>query len=324
MEEEMRLSLLDTKKTRNYKKMNTKRFVVFTTVLGLIFFSCNRSEVQKHDLIEKKNETSYFIPIPLTKFSSTQAPCFDVAIDDQTFSMLLDLGFQGDLAIENNLIDQIPSKTFLYTKTMHGIQGKEYATDLYRVPKIKMGAMAFIDPILQKNNEEFSKDSVFVQNGQKPSEQEPGSLGWELFYNTNLLIDIKNSKIAFCDSLDTLKNQNYETEYFAKTELFIERGLIEFEAQTANGPLKCTLDTGSTLNMINSNNDLSFDQMVWNSDNIREVSSFKINNKDFGTITFHQVPIKIPIKVDAILGMEFFHDHLVFINFSEKQIYFAK
>jgi hypothetical protein len=81
------------------------------------------------------------------------------------FSMELDLGFQGNLSIKQNFIDQISSKTFIRAKNMYGIKGKQYLKNLYHIPKIKMGRMSFTEPVLQEDTLEFFKDSVFVENG---------------------------------------------------------------------------------------------------------------------------------------------------------------
>jgi hypothetical protein len=165
-----------------------------------------------------------------------------------------------------------------------------------------------------------------VENGGEPSPSEPGRLGWELFYDVNLLVDIKNSKIAICDSLDTLKKQGYAIETFVRTPLILKQGLVEFEAKTPEGILVCMLDTGSTYNLLDSEvaEGKSIERAIWDSDNFLEYSSFQIDGCDFGPVAFRRFPLRLPIHIEAILGMEFFRDHLVFLDFSEGYVYFAK
>ena len=209
---------------------------------------------------------------------------------------------------------------------MHGIRGKEYPTNLYQIPKIEIGRMSFIKPIMQEHADQFTNDSVFVQDGSAPSPRDPGRLGWTLFYNTNLLVDIQNSKMAFCDSLATLKAQGYSIEKFISAPLLIERGLVEFIAETPKGSLRCLLDTGATWNMLNAGLEegKSIEQEIWKPENVFEYPFFIIGDQDLGPITMRRVPIKSPIFLGAILGMEFFREHLVFIDFAGKQIYFSK
>ena len=288
-----------------------------------LFIREKPSRIREHT---KHSYGAYFVPVSISKFTQTGLPCLPVQIDDRIISMELDLGFQGDLSIEDTFIEQIPSKTLIRTKRMYGFRGKEYQTNLYRIPKIGIGAMSFIQPILQKNSEESRSDAVIVQNGAKRSTHEQGRVGWELFYNVNLLLDLKHSKIAFCDSLDTLKNHGYGIGDFVKIPLLLDRGLVEFDAKLTGGSIRCMLDTGATWNILNTEIEegKSIEQVAWEPENILEYSSFKIDHMDFGAIAFHLFPIKIPIHIEAILGMEFFEKHLVFLDFAEKYVYFAK
>ncbi|MBI5273050.1 MAG: hypothetical protein HY861_03605 [Chlamydiia bacterium] len=270
------------------------------------------------------NDASFFVSVPITQCASIGAPYLDVQVGNEVFSLGIDLGLEGDLSIASALVERIPSKTFIRTKLMYGFRGKEYQTSLYRIPKITIGTMSFKQPILQESSDEFHRDSVIVKKG-KPSPKKLGRVGWELFYNSNLLLDIKNSKVAFCDSLNTLHKQGYLVKSFTKAPLLLERGLVEFEAQTTEGALRCMLDTGTTCNILNTELDdgKSIEQVIWEPENALTYPSFKIGNKDFGSVVFHRFPIKIPIRIGAILGMEFFQDHLVFLDFAGGYVYFS-
>lgn len=303
------------------------QFLISVSFLALFaftywfFFKENGRQTKKSTLAKQE---PFYVPVSIISFSPVNSPCIAVQIEDKSFLMELDLGLRGDLAIIGDSIDQISSKTFIRSAPMYGIRGKEYLTDFYRIPKIKIGDMDFIQPILQGTGEEMIKDSVFVKNQGSPSPREPGAVGWKLFYHANLLIDIHSSMIAFCDSLETLKKQGYKIDDFVKAPLIIERGLVEFEAETDDGPLRCMLDTGATCNMFNREleSGKSIEEVIWNSDNVTTYSTFKIGNQDFGPLAFHRIPINIPIRIEAVLGMEFFEQHLVFIDFSGKNIYF--
>lgn len=293
----------------------------------LFITSCNISnkDIPKCEKCPQPQKP-YFITAPITKWSATQAPCLDILIEKKRISVELDLGFRGNVTFTKQWVDSLSSKTFLREKTMYGIRGKEYATNLYQVPALEIGKMTFLKPILQEEEEIFAKDSTFVQKGQKESPKEPGRVGWELFSNVNLLVDAKNSLIAFCDSLDTLEMHGYKVEEFTCSPLLLQRGLVEVEVEIPEGMVRCVLDTGSTWNMLNCESEpkQSIDDLIWKEDNIVEYSSLKINENDFGPISFHKLPIKIPIRVEAILGMDFFKNHIVFLDFKKKFIYFSK
>jgi nitrate reductase alpha subunit len=83
---------------------------------------------------------------------------------------------------------------------------------------------------------------------------------------------------------------------------------------------------GSTWNILNAEIEAgkSIEQAVSEPSNILTCPSFAIGDEDFGTIAFHRIPIKLPIRIEAILGMEFFENHTVFLDFVEKFAYFKR
>lgn len=306
--------------------MHLKRYF-----LSLVFFTSSCTLSHKQEITEcvepaKKKKPAYFITTPITKRSPIQSPCLDICIQGQTFSVELDLGYRGNLTFIKQATDTIISKVFFRETPMYGIRGKEYVTKLYQIPALEIGKMTFTGPIIQEEGEDFLKDATFVQEGKERSPRDPGRLGWELFYNVNLLIDLEHSLIAFCDSLENLATQGYEIESFTSTPLFLERGLIEFDAQTPEGVLRCMLDTGATQNMFNSKfaENQSLDEAMWDDTNLFQYSSLRIGDNEFGPIVFRRIPIKIPIRIEAVLGIEFFEDNLVFLDFSGKTAYFYK
>ena len=290
---------------------------------------CTVKENQQNSIDNEpvvSRQKPYFISVAIDKFSSIQSPCVDVEIEGNKFSMELDLGLDGYLTISHAESDEIRNKNFIREKQMYGFRGTQYLNKLYRLPQIQIGKMTFVEPLLQEENADFLKNSVSVENGGDPSPGESGRLGWKLFRNVNLLIDVKNSNIAFCDSIETLKNQGYLVETFIKTPLILERGLVELYVSTPEGPLLCMLDTGATWNFLNTElrQGTTIDQAMWDPQNILECPSIKIEGEDFGCTSFHRIPIDLPIYVEAVLGMEFFQQRLVFLDFKNGYAYFSK
>ena len=114
---------------------------------------------------------------------------------------------------------------------------------------------------------------------------------------------------------------------------------------TEAGPLRCVLDTGSTWNLLNKDlQDQSLDHRQIDLDHIHEkrpilntenenlltlnpedcwdAKTFQINGKEFGPVDF--MKMKSPLGLDAIIGMEFIEQHLIFIDFRNEKIYFSK
>ena len=108
--------------------------------------------------------------------------------------------------------------------------------------------------------------------------------------------------------------------------------------------LRCVLDTGSTWNMLNKDlENPSNDHMILSSENADQhavlnpenksllsfvpkddldISVFNIGGREFGPMTFNR--IKSPITFDAIMGMEFFEDTLIYIDFFQGKNLFLR
>ena len=96
--------------------------------------------------------------------------------------------------------------------------------------------------------------------------------------------------------------------------------------KTSNGSLRCFLDTGATWNILHAEalENQSPDHMALDPDSITKISTFQIGGENFGPIAFRTFPVKIPVPIEAILGMEFFLKNKVFIDFANQQIYISK
>ncbi|MBU6382775.1 MAG: hypothetical protein KGR16_00450 [Verrucomicrobia bacterium] len=290
--------------------------LVFLLLLHGCSTGPSRKEAVQQPPLPPKH-TGFFVSAPIAEFSSTQIPCLRVNIEDQQLLLKLDLGFRGDLSLEANSLSSIRSKVFLGEKDMYGMRGKKYRENVYRIPKVEIGLMTFSPLHVLEQDPMFMPDARLIQDGQDAPTGGVGTLGWQLFVNTNLLIDIQQSRIAFCDSLDELHRAGYITESCVKVPLLLERGLVELEAEGPDGMMRCVLDTGSTWNIINAEIDkeVPLEIAVWEEQNSLELPFLKLGGRDQGPLPFHRMPIRLPIHVEAVLGMEFFKKHVVFLDF---------
>jgi len=305
-----------------------KKWLILSIALGILSFSylwIHKTILKESSKKQQQNEREvYFESVSIREFSPTKIPCLEFDINGKACIAKLDLGFRCQVSATKELMQEVSEKSFIRSIATYGFKGKEYKSDLYEVPKVTIGRVTFFHPTLQEESEEFVKDA-FLQASDEASPYLQSRIGWELFSNINLFMDFQNSKIAFCNSIDTLREQGYPVDSFVKTPLLLNRGWIEFEAMTERGSLRCLLDTGSTGNILHTEflNNESIDQIFEDPKNRVEIPIFSIERVDFGAIIFHRLPIKMPFHIDAIIGMEFLATHLVFIDFKNKQIYFA-
>jgi hypothetical protein len=265
----------------------------------------------------------YFSVVSIPQWTSGQVPtpCLSVEIGDKVIISELDLGFRGQLALSGEVLDQIEKKTYLKSKKMYGNGGKEYENKIFEIPEFWVGDLYVHRGWVQEESADFNANGTIVKDKKNPSQYESGRIGWEIFQCTNLLLDLGNKLIAYSDSLATLKKEGYAVESFTKTPLITERGLLEFDVTTSSGKLRCVLDTGCTLNVLNASQ--VADVPFFSSENAVTFPQFKISEREYGPIAFYRHLVEIPIHIEALLGMQFLKDHLVFIDFANQFIYFA-
>ncbi len=308
-------------------------------ILYSLYSNSNRRDQTRYSQLSING--AYFVPTEIIDFQA-EIPCIAITIEDKTAPVKIDLGSDTAFILPKEFLQRLEHKSFVRRDFFYGLRGKKHESDVYSIPKIRIGGMTVFDSKAKELNIEFEKDATLL-NPDGSSLAPMGAIGWTLFHNFNFFLDCKNSLFAFCDSLETLKKKGYPVSAFVETPLLLDQGLIEFEAMTDSGPMRCLLDTGCTINMLNKdlegkNDHMIFNQMtiethdvvnpenadlmIFDPKNEYTVSMFKIGNKDFGDITFTK--LKTPINIDAILGMEFINSKLIFIDFPHRKIYFGE
>lgn len=269
---------------------------------------------------EKKTD-GYYLPVSI-QLISPNAPYLGVEIGDQKFSAKLDLGSTSAVKVTSAILQAIPDKTFIATRSTFGWKGKKYPDKVFQVPEIKIGRASIHSVCLHEESPEFLQDAALNYTD---IDLEFGRLGWKLFNKTKLFLNLGSSEMVLCDSAKTLKQHGCHLTDFSKVPLLLDHDLLEIMANTPNGPIRCLLDTGSTWNLLHSEdlNDKSIEEIL-DEKNVVEIKSFHIGKQDFGTVTFHKLPITPPFPIQAILGMDFFMEHQVFLDFENKEAYIAK
>lgn len=304
-------------------KSNTRWRVIILGILSIIAFSCLWI-FKSFGPLDKTKNSAFLVRVPVALFAPGHIPCFNVEIEGKTFLTELDLGFNGDSSILGTILQGIVEKSFVTRSSICGLRGSKDQVDVYRIPKIKLGEITFSNLILEEESELLRQEAALVKEKKSPNYSIQGKLGWALFNRTSLFLDLGNSHIAICDSIETFNKQGC-LEEFTKVPLLLDRNLIEFETRTPDRPLRCLLDTGCTSNLINRDNPLeeSLENMIRNEKNFVKFSTFQIGGKNLGTITFRPFPLKLPVYIEAVLGMEFLLKHRVFIDFKNHEIYFS-
>jgi hypothetical protein len=335
---------------RDMIKINRKSlciFIGFLCICGLASFYLLRKPYYKN-LLEVPgffDQNRHFIPLKISGFSWCNSPQIEITIENHVILSEIDLGWRGGIALLPATLHDLCNKTFVGRYPFSGLTGKIYESNVYELPQIHIGKMKIFSMRAKEENLEFLEDSILKKGDQDALEQHQGRIGWCVFKPFNMLLDCEHSAIIMCDSLATLKEQGFPVDSFIEAPLLLDRDSIDFKVITEAGPLRCTLDTGSTWNLLNkdlqeqnqNHRMIDLDHMnekmptfnlknenllIFNPEDRWETKTFQINGNEFGPVNFVQV--KSPLGLDVILGMEFIDDHLIFIDFQNEKIYFSK
>lgn len=266
----------------------------------------------------------YFFSVPVEECKVTRLPSIALEVEGYTVWAVLDLGLKGNFTFHDTFLSQLKKKTYVSSTKRYDFRGNEYERKIYEIPKVQIGPFSFYDYYGLEEGSDFRRNSAITHKAQEAS-QEEAKVGWQLFQETNLFLDLGHKQIGFCDSFATLEKEGYAADTFVQVPFDVERGLIEIQGMTPEGPLLCTLDTGMTWNVLHKEieDGTPLEEFALNPKNIISLPSLTIAGKETGPLSFHQIPLKLPIKIEAALGMEFFRAYRVFIDFKEKQIYIA-
>lgn len=285
-----------------------------------------------------------FVPLKIHSFSSANIPQLEMEIENNKILADLDLGWDGGIVLPIGMIEKLKNKSLLGRHSFFSFKGKTYQSDIYKLPSIYIGKVKISPVRAEEEQIEFFEDTILKKCNDEPLKLNVGRIGWQLFENCNLLLDCDHSIAILCDSLETLKQQGYPVDSFIETPLLCDRHSVDFEVLTDAGLIRCMLDTGSTWNLLNKNlESLNPDHRLINLDHLSgrpaefnpcnedllsikeeetwDAQTFQISGKEFGPVNF--VKMKSPVGLDAVIGMEFIDNHLVFIDFRNRKIYFS-
>lgn len=306
--------------------VDKKRWPYFLLVifLGFSFLWAIYFRKVSVDLTQLDAKRSYYIPLKIKGYSSADIPCLELEIEGNKITAEFDLGYEGELGLPFEFLQNLKDKSFLRSRVSYGLGGKKYSSSVYALPRVVIQGVMFDFPEAEDLDLEFQRDITLVESGSNLSQTVHARIGWRLFQRYNLFLDKERSVIALCKNINELGNHGYAISSFTRVPLILDRGLLEFTAIADSGDVRCVLDTGATWNLFN--NKSLFRSLPtefcadFDVDNVVNVSAFKIGKSEFGPISFNQ--IDSVIEIDTILGMEFLNSVPVFIDFTEREISF--
>src|SRR5579872_1603661 len=212
------------KKIKNNKKKTV--LVLFLIVVGLLTLWGYRyyNFLHLHPKERELGKGAFYAVQPVAHFSSGQTACLNVEIEGKEFIAELDLGFSGDVGVNPEFVEQIVEKSFIKMSSAWGFRGNKHEERIFNIPKLKIGETVFPYPILREENLYLWRESRLIEKNMGPA-QYIGAIGWRLFKNMTLFLDLGRSKLVFCDSVETFEMKQHSLQSFIKAPLLLDRDI---------------------------------------------------------------------------------------------------
>ncbi len=281
---------------------------LFVLATGWVY----RLWMPSHEKIHPALPAHSFYSLNLTE-SNARIPCLKAEIEGVPFLARLDLGYSGVFSLPKSLLEQLTHKSDEGTVLFASIKGKKYESRVFTIPRLNIGDLALVNFPAKEDNLEYERDTILRTNKDLEVSDVTARIGWEAFLGTVILIDLHRGIAICCDSLQTLKEKGYPLEQFISTNFLSDKQFIEFEADIDNRKVKCILDTGCTLNLIqNPSTDEKSEFGSVDFDNPLPPTTLRIGGRDVGPCTFYKT--RLPFGAEAILGVDFLETQMICID----------
>jgi hypothetical protein len=308
---------------RPTRKRNTnktkKRLIICISIcliaffIGWVYFGLRRPS---HEKTCPALPEGSFYSFALTR-SDARIPCLQAEIESISFPVKLDMGYDGVLSVPQHLLEQFSNKSDAGTTLFTNIRAKEYQNRVYTLPRLNMGDLHLVNFPAEESNLDFERDIIMRGDIDLDPLEITARIGWQAFAGTVVLIDLTNSTAICCDSLETLKENGYQLEQFASTDLLFGKEFMQFEAKINDRIVQCLLDTGCTLNLIQMDQEPQHGSEDL-SDPLAPVE-LSIGSHSLGSCIFHEA--QLPFGIEAVVGVDFLETQIVCIDLVDKKLY---
>ncbi|MBU6384152.1 MAG: hypothetical protein KGR16_07575, partial [Verrucomicrobia bacterium] len=270
-----------------------------------------------------KTDSSGCFGIPLG-MSAYKIPTTYVEIQGHKYAMEIDLGSKTALTLHKSVLEQI-KKTSAGTSRWMNVKGEKYETPKYSIQEVKIGNFSVHNASSKEESGNFANHgSILVQDSACQAEQQAGRIGRDLFSHHNLFLDCHRLVCFICSHVQDLRKSDYQLDRFTQTPMHMTSDGVVIEVDTDIGAKRFLLDTGSTISVIR-NIDIPEKIAFHNAMPVYESSKFLIRGTDFGKQILYLLDISPDFKdSDGILGMNFFNEHAVFLDFTKNVVYIGR
>jgi hypothetical protein len=249
---------------------------------------------------------------------------------------VIDLGGAFQCEINKSLLEKIPGGVFLKTTSGWNYQGLEIPAEQFLYKKIKFlkaEISNFILSTMPDNEMDFSlikgKPNSVPWDETIPSSligRPDGYIGHHLLQWVNVLLNFQtNEFIAY--SLD--KTPLFKFPYGCKGCFnavsfdYTDRKWLTCTIQTSFGPKRFVIDTGATITLLKPTPELTQSSTQLTPDHLPSVhtTEFRLGKTNYGTRDIHLKEDFTFEGIDGVLGMDFFHNKILFFDMKNHILY---
>lgn len=244
----------------------------------------------------------YFEHFPVF-FDESNTPHLTVCIEDSTYSFVMDLGLSFSFSLHQDLLKTI-QKSSSGTTDWSDFRGKKYEAPKYRIPKINIGNLSFIDTLVVQERKDFYESTALYGAPHYPI----GAVGASILEKYNLFLDFPHNNVYASKTLSQLQAKGLFSNYFLQLSFYIDDGNIILPIALGNTVRRLILDTGATYT-------------VMRKELQEEISDFCIAGHSFGKRSILFIDIHPRLNFDGCLGMDFLCEYPLFIDYCNKFIF---
>ncbi len=270
--------------------------------------------------------------IPVRFFPLLNIPHIKIEIENSSYSLLVDLGSGSHFDLKKSCVEKIKNKQFTGNATSYDIKGKDYSLHSFRVSKIKFPNLNICDAVLNEESIEFLATGGLIWPLNTLSAKlkkkinmycTDGRIGWGVFKNFDCFFDFPRSVFFLGQDMSTLINEaGCSLDGFVKIPFSIENYGIVLSLETELGTKRFLLDTGATHSALRESQVDKMKAAQFAPGRWLHTCQLMASGQDFGAWPFVLFEFSDLFACDGILGIDFFNEHAIALDFHNQIAYF--
>lgn len=278
------------------KNRKKKIFFILLLCLSLAFITHHFSFAKYHHCLQI--------------FCDDDKHCFlDINIEKTKIPIEIITGTQASFELREKILNNIKEKKILRLCERQDCLGNTFYFRVFLIPKIQIGDIVLKNIEIQEISEDLIKKTKDEQNG---------SIGYGFFSKYNVFLDLAKNRIFLSNNLTKLKHSGFDIKTSEKIKFTGSRIGAIIPVTTDYGIKKLSVNTGANYNILRASKQEKKEVLIPSSNFIIGKTNFKNCRIGFTDISSQFM------EIDGFLGMDFFLNHKIYIDFKKNHLYVEK